>query len=561
MQERPVPRDQIKGLECKHAFYCKAQDGSKEDLLVVKENIHTTDERIIPNLNFVYNYKRTFYITKEGFRNHESKKEWEDIDKLQKFTTTEVNLKENIARALGKPGMRGSLRMMARNPYIYGADITTPTLIKKQYQNRFPNAISKNSVAVIDIETDVVEGHERPIYVGITYRDKAYLASTQEFLGDIPTPEEMLHKKFWELLGEHAKKRQIKLEVEICRDAGEAVANAIAKAHEWEPDFLSAWNIDFDIPRMARTLEDFGYYLPDVFSDPRVPRKFRFYKYKQGPSQKTTASGQVVPIHPAERWHVAEAPATFYMIDSMCLYKRIRMAEQNENSYSLDYQLQKQLGQRKLKFDDIVESRPGTLDWHIEMQKFHKIEYGVYNLFDCIGVELFDEKVQDLAQTITVQSGVSEYGIFKSQPKRLVDQLYFFCLERGKVVATCSDDMVEDLDDHVVGMNGWVITLPSHLRYNTGLKVIKELPDIRSEAHAHVADLDVASGYPNIQRILNMSKETTYRELSKIRGVDPQVQRMNGINLTASHVNAYEFGMVMFKAPKFDELLESFQKQ
>merc|ERR1712098_412158 len=176
-----------------------------------------------------------------------------------------------------------------------------------------------------------------------------------------------------------------------------------------------------------------------------------------------------------------------------------------------------------------------------------------------IGVELFDEKVKDLAQTISVQSGHSEYKIFNSQPKRLVDQLHFFCLEKGRVIATCSDEMKDELDQYVIGMNDWIITLPSHLTVDNGLRVINEMPDLATQIRVHVADLDVSAGYPTIQRILNISKETTFRELSRIRGIDEWTQRMAGVNLTASHVNAVEITCDLFKAPTFDTLLDAFE--
>lgn len=574
--QRPVPKEEIKALECKHATYCRSRDGSKDDLLVVKENIHTHDGRAIPHLQLVKNYKRNFYITKPGFRKHEQKKEWEDIERLQKYTTTQAKMLDDIARAMGRPGMRGGLKTFGRSPYLYGSDITTPTLLKYQYQTRFPDAVTDNTVSVIDIETDVVEGHGRPIYVAITYRDKAFIAVTQEFIKDLPNPIEKLHKKAHELIGDHIKARNIQLEVIVARDAGEACHEAIQRAHRWKPDFLTAWNKDFDIPRIAQALEEYGYDPAETFSDPIVPKRFRKFNYRQGAAQKVTASGLITPVHPADRWHVTECPASFYVIDSMCLYKRIRLAAQNETSYSLDFQLNKHLGVRKLKFDDLIEEDSGTLAWHETMQKHHKIEYGVYNIFDCIGVELFDEKVRDLAQTITVQAGVSDYGIFNKQPKRLVDQLYFFCLDRGKVVSACSDDMVEkivkrnpetgeettdELDRYVLSMRNWVITLPSHLTVDNGLKMVNELPEVRSLARANVADLDVAAAYPHAQLFLNMSKETTLRELSRVKGIDEETQRMEGINLTASHVNAYEFCVTMLQAPKFDELLADFTKE
>lgn len=548
---------EIKGYECKHAIYAPAQDGSRDDLLVIKENIHYADGKIKPNLRLIKNFKRDFYITREGYRKHKDKKEWEDLSKLQKFTCTQNRMIESIGRALGRPGLRGGLRNICRSPYIYGADISTPAIIKRMFMDKWPNCISNNTVAVLDIETDVVEGHGRPIYIALTYRDKAVLAVTKEFLGTIVDPEEKLQRRFRELLGEYVESRNINLEVLVCDNAGQACFEVIQRAHRWVPDFITLWNMDFDIPRIVQMLEEYGYDPGEVFSDPRVPPQFRFFKYKQGASQKVTASGRIDAVHPADRWHVAECPASFFIIDSMCLYKRIRLAAANEPSYGLDYQLNKHLGLRKLRFEE-AEGYSG-LAWHEFMQKNYKIEYGIYNLFDCIGVELFDEKVKDLAQTISVQSGHSEYKIFNSQPKRLVDQLHFFCLEKGRVIATCSDEMKDELDQYVIGMNDWIITLPSHLTVDNGLRVINEMPDLATQIRVHVADLDVSAGYPTIQRILNISKETTFRELSRIRGIDEWTQRMAGVNLTASHVNAVEITCDLFKAPTFDTLLDAFE--
>lgn len=92
------------------------------------------------------------------------------------------------------------------------------------------------------------------------------------------------------------------------------------------------------------------------------------------------------------------------------------------------------------------------------------------------------------------------------------------------------------------------------------MKLVKELPDVRSLARTHVADLDVKSAYPHGQLIMNMSKETTKRELCRVKGVSEHMQRMQGINLLASHVNAYEFCVSMLGAPKYDDLLADFEK-
>lgn len=558
---RPITADQIKALECKHAVYCKARDDSEDDLLVVKEYIHSKDGEITPNIVLIKNYVKDFYVTKPGFRNHKQKKEWEDLDKLQKFTSTQAQLAKNAAKALGTQWMKGGIRAIGRSPYLYGTDITTPTLIKKKYANKYPNVFTRNKVAVIDIETDVVEGHKRPIYVSITCRDKVFMASTEEYIGTMVNPLEKLRKKANELLGKHFKKRGIVPEIMICKNAGDACNEAIQRAHQWKPDFLTIWNIDFDIPRITDVLIEYGYDPAMVYSDPVVPDRFKFFTYKQGRSQKVTANDKVTPIHPADRWHVAEAPASFIMIDSMCTYKKIRIAGGNEPSYSLDYQLQSHLGTRKLKFD--VAKDYSGLAWHEFMQEHYKSEYGAYNIFDCIGVELFDEKTHDLGVTLSVLSGVSEYKIFHSQPKRLIDQLYFYCLEeKNRVVATHADNVVEDIDDYVLGVKNWIITLPSHLRTSDeGINIIEELPDVSSEIYCHVSDVDIVSSYPTLQYLLNMSKETTYRELCRTRGVSELDQRLSGVNLLGGPVNAYEVARKMFKAPTFDALLEAFEEE
>lgn len=552
----PMDLEDKKGIECKHAVYCKANDDSCDDLLVIKEKIHMKDGSLVSNLRFIKNYPKDFYITKPGYRKYNEKKEWEDMHKLQKFTTTEGNLLKDIARALNAPYLTGGQRNISKTPYLYGSDISTPTLIKHRYKQAYPDCISQNDVAVIDIETDILHGTNLPILVGITFKNKAFLGVVKSFVEGITEPDKKIHQLFDDLLGDYKVSRNIELEVLICDNDGEACAEAIKRAHQWQPDFLTAWNMDFDIPRITKSLENNGYNPADVWSDPRVPPKYRFFKYTQGKKQKVMASGVVVPIHPADRWHLAECPASFFIIDSMCVYKRIRAAQPNESSYSLDHLLNMHLGIRKLKFK-AAEGYSG-LDWHEIMQEKYKIEYSIYNIFDCIGVELFDEKVKDLALIISVLAKDSEYTIFNSQPKRLVDELYFECLENNKVIATCSNNMAIDLDDLVVNRREWVLTLPSHLRITKGINILEELPDVSSEIFTYVSDLDVSAAYPTAQVILNISKETTYREICKVKGVGETRKRYAGINLLAGPVNAYSVTRDLMKAPKFDDLLKAF---
>lgn len=552
-------KENVAGLECRHATYCESANG-KDDMLVVKEYIHFKDGTSKPNLRLIKNFEREFWVTKPGYQNHKDKKEWEQLDRVKKFTTTQIKLKQSIAKALNKPGFQGGLRMLARDPYLYGADVTTPVLLKNQYKTRWPDAITQEAkVAVLDIESDVVYGHGNILSIALTCKEKAVLAVTEDFLDGIPNAEEKIQKAMRKYLKEEVKQRAIDLEVVIAKSPGVACVEVMKRAHDWMPDFISIWNMNYDIPYILKTLESEGFSTADVFSDPMVPPEFRFCKYKEGPSQKVTARGKVLPLHPADRWHVLTCPASWYVLDAMCVYKKIRTVKGNEPNYSLDGVLERNLGVRKLKFDQVSDVE--GLAWHQKMQRDYKIEYLIYNLFDCIGVEMLDEKTGDLSRAFDVLTGVSEYANFSSNPRRINDDLHFFCLDRGLVIGTTSDEMVDELDKYVVSMDGWIVTLPSFLVDNNGLPLIKEAPHIRSMLRAHVSDLDIEGTYPNVEDILNISKETTLMELFEMAGVPDGVRRSIGVNLTAGAVNAIEISQRAFNLPTSNQLLASFERE
>jgi hypothetical protein len=553
------------GHECKHALYFTATDNSPNDCLVVKEYEHFDDGTKVPRLRFVQNYQRPFWVTKKELRVHKDKKEWELESRTRKSSSTQIKLVQAVGRALERPGLSGNLRMVARSPYVYGFDVTTPVLIKHEYMKKWPDlhARGTNLVAVLDIETDMVlptnhPDHGKMIMGSVTMKDKARIVVLESYFAGIDDPINKLQAKFTEYLGEYQTKRGIKLEVVTAKTPGEAAYKLIQTAHEWKPDILTIWNMNFDIPKLVKVLEDEGYNLAEVFSDPSCPQVYKYFRYIEGAAQKVTQSGKVLPLHPAERWHVAECPASFYILDAMCVYLKIRIAAGKEASYSLDYILQKVLGIRKLKFDAASQYVGGK--WHTFMQQNYKLEYCVYNVFDCISTEELDEKTTDLGQMISVLCGHSEYHRFPSQPRRTCDDLHFFCLEQNPplVAATTSDKMMDDLDQHVVSINDWIVTLPSYLVTDEGICALEELPNVRTLMRAHVADLDVEGTYPNVEIIANISKKTTAKELCKIEGVEETVQRAVGINLSGGYVNAVEICCAIYKAPTLDEMLQLF---
>lgn len=563
-----IDKDNVKAVECRFAVYCPPLPGSRNDLHMVKEIVHTKDGKTVPRVRYLPNFKRPYWITAKNARNHEQKKETELASKLMKYSSTQTELIYSINAALEQTYRnddRGlNLRKLCRNPYIYGADIKSTAVIKRQYQDRFPDTNTPYSVACSDTETNVFSKDQEIIMDTISFKDRVYTAVSADFVKGysnvIPRLQAMLRKH----LGKYIDERNIVWEVEIVDNEGEIVKRVLQKAHEWQPDFFAMWNIDFDIPKMIKAIERSGMNLADVFSDPSCPSEFRHFEYKQGPKTKKTSSGKITPKPPHEQWHTVYAPASFYVVDSMCAYKQIRISDPAESAYSLDYILGLKLNIGKLRFDNPeFENLGHGLPWHQLMQSKYQLEYIIYNVFDCISMELLDEQTKDLSVVMPLLSGSSDFFDFKSQPRRLVDELHYFVqtVNPPRVMGTTSDQMSDAIDEKTISSDDWIIMLPAALVADNGLKCILENPTIATNLRRNVADLDVSASYPNGGAVMNMARNTTVKELISIEGVSDYTRRMQGLNLSGGPTNAVEICCNLFSMPTLKQMLDAFAEE
>lgn len=480
-------KDNFKGIECHHVTYCESQN-KDSDIHLVKSYVHLKDGTRFPKMIIRKNYERTVWVTKEGYRNHKDKKEYEVESKLQSFPTTQLKMCETISRALyGRPFSNTNYKRLASSPYLYGTDIESTCLVKKEYSDKYPDCVTGNSrVAVLDIETDVIRGSSEIILITLSFKDRVITAINSSFIPRSSDPIGNSMAVINKDLGDLIKKRNIKVDLVICDTAAECCQAVIAKAHEWKPDFITVWNIDFDLPVIINTLTKANISLEDTFCDPIVPKEYRYFNYKRGPKKKVTQSGKEYPLHWADRWHTVECPASFYFIDAACLYKRIRIAKGMEPSYALDDILHKHIGIGKL--DSLNLEEDGLL-WHMRMQKEFPFHYVAYNIFDCIGVELLDEKNGDICRSFPILCGDSDFKNFNKNPRRIVDDMHFFYREFKSVIATTGSDIADDEnDEHVIGLDKWIATLPAFMLGDIGIRVIKQLPTVRSLITIHNAD-------------------------------------------------------------------------
>ena len=499
MQYEIVPVDNIEAYECVHASYVKSHFGNRKDALIVKEIIHTKDRRKVPNLRVITNFQRDFYITKEQLRVHKDKRPYEDLTNLIKHTCAQYELHDRVPRALGRPGLKGGLRQIARSPYLYGTDIKTPVLIKRKYRDTYNVDPSPASYAVYDIETNMNSVEEEIIISSVTMKDKVNCRVSAEWLPNHlhENVVELVRSKCRELIGDVMDERGITdatLDIKLVNSPAACVVDNFAAAHEWQPDYVGVFNCEFDMPRTMAALENAGIDPSSVLCDPRVPKEFRKFVWNQGNDfkiKKNDGANDKVPLGPVDRWHYCDTQASFIIADPMLLYKRIRVASANDPEYNLDYLLAKHGCKQKLKFieaDDYVGRA-----WHEFMQEYFPIEYIVYNIYDCIATETLNEETGDISYTLPALLKCSEYANFDSQPKMVSDDYHFFLLKHKKVISSTSDQMLTEIDEYSPGLRGWIATLHAYLGPDSDSDLVGDYAHYPTLIQTAVSDVDLVS--------------------------------------------------------------------
>lgn len=560
MSQRKLTKEDILGFEAKHITYVRDQTGAKHDLLVVKEKIHVKGKKEpIPRLRLFRDYKKTFYITKPALRKHKEKKVAEFKSNLQEYQSTEINWPTVAARALDVNPYGARPRQLARSPFLYGTDVSTACVLKQQYMARYPDLRSVNTVCGLDIETDVIDDIDKPILLGATFKDKGVLFINREwYKGDEEEIKKEVLREGDNRLGKVFAERKMIPEIIFSDTAGQMIIGVAKFLHAWKPDFVAIWNISFEMNRFVETAKKEGIDLAQVFSDPSIPPEFKYFNFKEGETSKTSASGKKQNKDLADKWDWVTCPASFQFIDAMSIYRLFRVTGGKEPNYKLDGVLERQLGLHKLKMEGLEHLTGGR--WHEVMQKKHKAVYAIYNLFDCIALEMLDEKTKDLAVSVSTNAQMTEYKNLNSNPKRLCDDMHFWYLARPnpKVMASSSDQMKQELDEMVVSPRGWIITLQAYLIAPHGICCVKDNPHLVTMVYPFVADLDVEATYPNVSRLLNMGPETRAAEFSTIKGISSTRRKAFGVNLTGGNVNAVMMSQEYFNAPSLDSLLAGF---
>lgn len=550
---------EIKGLECKFVTHVRATNGKNPDTHIVKEVIHYTDGTKKNNLRTITDFKRPFWITKEAYRNHKEKKEWEEEYKLTKYECTQSDLVKTAGRLLGKFGTRlRGLKELANSPYLYGCDISSVAIIKQMYQKKYPDCISPYSVSAFDTETNMLGGDQSIIIASIAFKNMVYTAVIKDFIRGIPNPQKKIKECVERCIPDEEVKKNLKYKVVIVDSEIDIVKTIFKQAHMWSPDFVAIWSISFDIPKVLKACERANVSPEEIFCDPTIPKNLQKWWWREGRKFKVSNAGKHTPINIEEQWHTAENTADFFLIDAMSSYRFNRLGETSiPGGYSLDNILNKEVNISKLKFKE-ADDKKGA-DWHVFMQKNYPIEYIVYNQWDCLSMLVLDNKTNDLSSTLPAFSGYSSFNSYDSDPRKIVDVFHYYLLDRGYVIGTSPKDIDKNYEK-LLSLSGWIITLPSHNVFDNGLRIIKNKPKLSTNIRCFVFDSDCVGSYPSDTLAENVSKSTTRREIITIVDVPEEIFRLENINLLSGKCNSIEYCTNMFNFPSVEKMIELYEK-
>lgn len=554
------------------------------DLTVVKERVKLADGTERPVLSLKKDEQRPFWVEKKANQVYKDKKENRPKSEMDEFWCTQAELPYKVGRALGMYGkFDPNPRKLARSPYVYGldCDVTVHTMQRlTTYYNEKYGAFNPNlTMAVLDYETNMYSEDEEIIMGSVTMKDKCITVVDRNWLnwaGDEKADTVDCLEKY---LGDIAKERGIDLnETIVFVDSEiEIVQLCFQRLHELMPDVCSIWNITFDIDKTLEACQRAGVPPEDVFCDPNIPEEFRTMYWKKDENNKQKADGSSSTKDPADKWHWMRAPASFQFIDNMCAFRMFRAMEQKMSSYSLDSVLDTVFkGKvRKMKFKEAAHVVENSPDWHRFMQKNYKLEYIAYNLFDCIVMELLDEKAKDISHKLLSYVGITNWARAKSNPTRLCDAYHFFLGKFDRVLCSTSDKMRHVFDDLTLPKTGWIVTLDNTLIdvkemgynpfvaandscYNENGDNVYEL---FTKAATHTYDIDVSSSYPSNESALNVNRDTTLVEVCQIEGLSVREHQDLSVDLMNARGNAAKICEKLFKLPTGEQLLEEFQRE
>lgn len=547
------PDKEIDFRECKHIIHNRSTVDSltgerTPDVHYVKEKITYKDGTTADQLVIYEDFKRPIWITKDVFRTHKKKKEAEELDKVNEVLVTESN--KWYAASYMLKNRNPNPTLVKDSPYLYGIDVKAGVFLKKLYMDRYPDKFTKCTLVCLDIEADVET--DTITIITIVREGEIYTSVLKSLVAKYTDVTKLIKETALKHMPDADK---FKITINYYDTELELVTKTMEQVHKWSPDFLSIWNMEYDLTMMRNVLERNNIKPENVFSDPEVPPKYRYFYYKKGMEFKVSSSGDKKASDIQSRWNSVFCPAKFYWVDGMVVYNYIRVnTKKVPTGYGLDSILDHEMGDKfkKLKFPHLNDDGYVKVDWHRFMSSKHPIEYIVYNMWDAMSMIYLDNHTRDIKESFPVLSDISMLEDFSSGPVRCLNSMLFFYLNYNKVIGTKAKNIEHRRN---LGLKDMIVTLPNrNFRSRLSEGSINDVPELEANVARFVGDLDQLSAYPMDDIVLNSSGDTTMLELISIGDFDKDTIIALNISLFSGKVYNFTYTRSFFNMPTLYEL-------
>jgi hypothetical protein len=557
-----------------HSAYKVDRKNRRNDMVAIKEaSLNTETNEITKTLRFFFNPERTFYITKEKYRNHVESKEDEDIRKLQVYKCTQATMADKASKVL-KVKAKG-IRAVSSSPYIYGADVHVSSVIMDKYRTKFGSTAIMPEVAIMDYEWDIKPGgNAGSASIGtFGFNNDIHLTIREDKISNCGMTKEQYVKRMFAGFDEHVLpivndyyengkgkgqvRREFKLHIDIVRLDIDVIKKLFTYTHIYKPDFLAFWNGISDLTVIEEHCERRHVAMSEFMCDESVPAAFAYTDINKGEQGfKLDAKGNKKKIDYFNEWHTLDNIAHWQYIDMMHIYATNRDHLPNLPSYGMDAILTADIGLGKLKLVPEVDTKDMGA-WHTTMSNKHIVEYSLYATFDVIGPILLEDKQHEVGGQFFPRLNLNPLDTYKKNPRQLATKMHFELIDKGRVVGSSGSAKVNEFNNAIWDGDRWIITLNTHYHAEIGGYALED-----SQTYTlwipMGGDSDLTSSYPMNQRMVNGSRATTVTEMCWAENIPDVEMRMFGLNFSAGEQNFVMMATDTLGLPNLNALLEGY---
>ena len=497
------------------------------------------------------NPSRSIWVTKPALRTHTHKKTCEHTRNLDHYVVPNMHVADKLSQVLNNGYGSKWIRHLLDSPYVYGCDIDIETLAKISYFTKYNAIASSYRVGALDIETSLLGGEEILLCTYTSPEGQSYTAMLSAFVEGFT--DEAIHKQIQVRLKELVSKLNKKtleiannldlfnVTITRCETEVDLITWIMKMIHKDKPEFVSIWNINFDIKYILKRLKLHNASLEDIFCHPDVPKKYRVCKYKED-------KGKVQ--HYTHRWHMFNVSGYTQFYDSMNLFSRLRKFAGVRNSYKLEV-----VG---AEFTGAGKAEIGT---HRVMQATQQVDYVAYNVVDTVLTMLIEKRLNDVGSMLSLILDTLISG-FSSMAVQLRNWLFVYLKTKNMVPTAVSNSLEQETDARIINVGGNV--LDPELAWRANVVRLQQLmgrvTDIGSKLTRMSSDIDVKSMYPNIMAACGYDKDTKIATILDIDGI-PKEELVNFIgHLTVPEENAVKLCSDYLNLPNYKEMDELFDR-